>query len=226
MTSQLLFGEGVTVHGSERYFWRVSCDHDGHYGWIDHRQVAGLMGAEPSSWFVSGTVATARSPGATLTLVRGSLLPRFADGSFRLAGRIFELDGQARPVGADDPVDIALQYLGAPYLWGGRSPFGIDCSGLVQVAFGLAGIPLPRNSQEQARCGVPAGSSPDSVRRGDLVTCNAVTLGSHIGIALDATHILHASGQVRIDRLTEDGIVSADTGELTHHLGEIRRIRG
>ncbi len=213
MSSQLLFGEAVTVVGENRYFWEIACAHDGYHGWIDRRQATPVDSPAVALRYVADTTAIVRGGANALTLVRGCRVP--AD----LAG----VQGTVEPVGTVDAVTLALRYLGTPYLWGGRSPFGIDCSGLVQVAFGLAGVPLPRDSRDQARRGQPVGSIAD-VRRGDLVACDAVSVGSHIGIALGDGEILHASARVRIDRLTPSGIVSAETGELTHRLGAIRRV--
>lgn len=97
---------------------------------------------------------------------------------------------QVRELGSfeHDPVAVAERLVGSPYLLGGRSPSGIDCSGLVQLSLGLCGIPSPRDSDQQRALGQPiADDAP--LKRGDLISFEG-----HIGMMVDTEHLIHATG--------------------------------
>ena len=121
------------------------------------------------------------------------------------------------------PVDYALDYLNTSYLWGGKSPFGIDCSAIVQVIYRFFGINLPRDASQQVDHGIVVDT--DDILPGDLAFFeNSKGKITHVGILDGEGGIIHASGWVRNDRFTNEGIVHSETGILTHNLFVIKRM--
>ncbi|MBK7084827.1 MAG: C40 family peptidase [Flavobacteriales bacterium] len=125
-----------------------------------------------------------------------------------------------------DLIDAYMHpFLGAPYLWGGRTPTGVDCSGLTQMLFMLMGIYLPRDAYQQAEEGDPV-ELVDLAEPGDLAFFdNAEGRITHVGIVLPERRILHASGRVRIDALDQEGIFDAEQGKYSHKLRLVKRVR-
>lgn len=124
---------------------------------------------------------------------------------------------------APSPSDCAMKLLGAPYLWGGKTAFGIDCSGLVQVAFKVCGIQLPRDASQMVEMGDSVAIGEQ--RENDLAFfSNEKGLICHVGICLDRNGIIHASGCVRVDKLDNVGIFNGEREIYTHKLACIKRI--
>ena len=121
-------------------------------------------------------------------------------------------------------IEFAQKFIGAPYLWGGRSIFGIDCSGFVQLCARAAGKLLPRDASFQIKLGELVYFLPE-IQPGDLAFfANDNGQIVHVGMMLDTERILHASGQVRIDYLDQTGIFNKERNEHTHRLQVIKRI--
>ena len=118
----------------------------------------------------------------------------------------------------------ALMYLKAPYVWGGKSVFGLDCSGLTQQLFGLVGVQLPRDAHQQIGHGQPVHFVAQA-RAGDLAFFdNAEGRIVHVGLVLEEGRLLHAHGEVRIDSLDHNGIYNRDQQRYTHKLRLIKRL--
>lgn len=121
-------------------------------------------------------------------------------------------------------IEFAQKFMDTPYLWGGRSVFGIDCSGFVQLCARAAGKLLPRDASQQVQEGELVYFLPE-VQPGDLAFfANDEGKIVHVGMMLDNERIIHASGQVRIDFLDQTGIFNKERNEHTHHLQVIKRI--
>lgn len=234
MVSQMLFAETFEILAEERHFWKVRLTHDGYEGWLDLRQGEPLSESD-YAWFQSESathyVLDQHCLGGvedrTVTLLRGTPLPGYADGKFVLpGGKIGWVRGQvgrAQPYSPKALLATLEAYAHAPYLWGGRSPVGIDCSGLVQMVYRTFGKALPRDSSDQRACGKVIGSLTEA-QLGDLAFFAAWDESSHVGIIGEDGHVIHASAFVRTDRLDEKGIVHQPSGERTHRLLEIRRL--
>lgn len=231
MVSQLLFGETWTQLAEEEKWIRIRIDADGYEGWIDRKQAHFCDKALPNvqSAHTLELVQSATSKDRHVPLVLGSPLRDYDGMNFKLLKERFVYNGQAtdpeRLPGDSSMISkIAMKYLGAPYLWGGRNPFGIDCSGLSQVVFKVAGYQLPRDAWQQAA----EGSVVDFAhlaKAGDLAFFdNEEGRITHVGIMLEPGKIIHASGRVRIDKLDQQGIYDVAQGRYSHKLRIIKRM--
>jgi hypothetical protein len=173
-----------------------------------------------------------------IPIVMGSSLPGLKDQQFLISHHQFIFDGDvSAPFEFEQTInpgemlrireqicDDAMLYLNAPYLWGGRTPFGIDCSGFVQMVYKLKRIKLLRNANQQATQGEVI-SLLDEAEPGDLVFFDddegKIT---HVGLLIDRTRLIHCSGKVRIDAIDHQGIYNHDIQQYTHRLRLIKRI--
>ena len=156
----------------------------------------------------------------------GSTLPSFDKKIFKLGEKEIKFQGLTTK-GLKNKnllIEYAMLYLNAPYLWGGRSPFGIDCSGLTQMTYRLQGTEIPRDAQQQAELGKTLSFIEES-QPGDLAFFdNSEGKIIHVGLILENNYIIHASGKVRIDRLDQQGIYNNEIRSHTHKLRLIKSI--
>ena len=221
LVTQFLYGEPVEVI-YEKAQWRA-CKSliDGYEGFVDEKLLSpdhpdriwsdDLL-REPVSWW--------ETPEGLRLLPAGARV-------------ISSSDPSPKQPSTAEIVSYAMNFLGAPYLWGGKSILGIDCSGLTQVVFAVHGIALPRDAKQQVSSGTPVDFI-QLAHEGDLAFFgpepDRIT---HVGILIRASeksenaaewNILHASGEVRIDVLDHQGIYRTDRKTYTHDLRAIRRI--
>jgi cell wall-associated NlpC family hydrolase len=235
-TSQVLFGERVEVleHNPETDWAYVKCSWDGYQGWCKGGQLQAIAHKDYKkeariSTTQSGTIQTEQGhiwlpAGSELTgLKKGSLSVGIGVGRFK--GRKINIAKSERNV--DALLKAALSYLHAPYHWGGRSLAGIDCSGLVQMAFKLCGVPVLRDAAQQATMGTEVHFLAEA-QPGDLAFFdNAEGRIVHVGIITGGQDILHAtdqSGRVVLDRIDGAGIISVSLKRRTHNLRYLRRL--
>lgn len=236
MVNQLLFGETYEILDSVNNWKLIRGSFDQYEGFIEEKQVLLLDDEEwkrlsgEKVYFPSEIVNFISEVGNNhrFLVVAGSSLPGLNNQYFSIAGKDFLFHGKAVEILSgklgDKIPETAMKYLGVPYFWGGRSPFGIDCSGLVQVVFKMFGIKLPRDAAYQAQVGETI-HLPDEALPGDLAFFdNSEGKIVHVGILKDKTSIIHASGEVRVDTIDHHGIFNNDLKKYTHQLRLIKRI--
>lgn len=233
MGTQILFGEPYEVIDIEGRWAHVRTVIDDYEGYIDAKLVVELSQTEVDRFTGAAPVTTVSVPflrttlddASTVYLPMGSRLPLDSDKapySFRFNNREYTISD--KPTENLDIIALAKQYLNTPYLWGGRTIGGIDCSGFTQTVYRTFNIFLPRNASAQAKIGAEV-KSVDDIQAGDLAffshgESDRVT---HVGLCIDSMTIIHASGSVRIDSLTSKGIYNKERNMLTHRLLCIRR---
>ncbi|MCB8821722.1 C40 family peptidase [Microvirga rosea] len=196
--TQAIWGEGVTVYDEHEGWAWVQLHDDGYVGYVRSADL-GPQGAEPTHRV--SAVRTFVYPGPNLkqphetwlTLNAKVAVSGFEGDYARLATGGFVFGAHLRTLGEWDAdyVAVAERLLHTPYLWGGKTSLGLDCSGLAQTALTAAGIKAPRDSDMQEQLGTPVAILPDlsGLRRGDLIFWKG-----HVGLMTDETHLLHATG--------------------------------
>ncbi len=228
LETQLFFGERFTVYDTKDGWAWGQCAFDDYVGYVEESDLTPAK-AEPthrvttlfSQVYAMGEVKSAAlrhlPMNAKLAVVAGGQkFAELATGGFVPVAHIATLDAKAA-----DFVSVAEQFLGVPYLWGGRSPDGIDCSGLVQCALERSGIAAPRDSDLQEReLGAAVASGVEgSLRRGDLVFWS-----DHVGIMSDAQTLLHANSHYMMVAKEALAAVIARAGASGSVVTSVRRL--
>lgn len=230
MISQLLFGELATILETSGDFVRIHTIYDDYEGWCQQSQLVFLdtTPVRHDNQLSKGWSSVVQINGNDMMVGTGTPLDLFPGNKLSVPGFHFEYYSASWQVDQakfeeEQITAIAMQYLNTSYLWGGRTVFGIDCSGFAQQVFRHFGIRLPRDAYQQAMIGETIGFLQEA-RCGDLAFFdNPEGRITHVGIMLSADTIIHASGQVRIDPIDNMGIVHAQTGKRTHQLRMIKR---
>ena len=221
LVSQLLMGETYTILEETTDWVKIKTDWDSYQGWINRTQVFQPEQVHTTRLITSSPVSYAIDKGNRVLSMGSELAIETGGYMLRHEKHPVEISAQNSDL---DPVHLAKSLLGTPYLWGGRTFMGIDCSGLVQVVAKAKHKAIFRDAKDQAQLGETVGYI-EQVQPGDLAFFeNEEGKIVHVGILLSPTQIIHAHGWVRIDSFDSEGIYRADTGNYTHRLQVIRRI--
>jgi len=232
MVSQILFGEHFTILEVKKQWLYVKLAFDGYRGWIDSKQIEEISEAyfnnlQSSPLFILNELVNfVNLKEQLIPLSIGASLPNYSDSKFSINENNYSIKGDIIKVKSSKNklVETAFMYLNSPYLWGGKTPFGIDCSGFTQMVYKMNGFKLFRDASQQAKQGEVLSFIEES-EPGDLAFFDnnegAIT---HVGIILSNNYIIHASGKVRLDRLDQSGIYNEETKRHTHKLRMIKRM--
>lgn len=227
MVTQLLFGELVEILETLNQWVKIRSFMDGYEGWIDSKQIQDLREKEVSRWLDGLVVEHSEfrivdGPEGKQILPKGFFRPGDGEEVFHIGK--FEY----RFLNSEDPdplslIDFALTYLNAPYLWGGKTPFGIDCSGFTQQVHRVFHYQLPRDASQQQEVGQDIDF--EDREAGDLAYFISDSGNiHHVGLLVNRDEIIHAHGYVRIDAFSSIGITRKIDGVHSHKLHSIKRL--
>jgi len=232
MVNQLLFGDLFFVKDEINNWLFIETIDDNYEAWVDSNQVLLISDLEFEKYkntkraysLQDSTLATSEKDNQTIRYTFGSWLPQFEEGLLSIDNNSYSHKEEVQIPGQGlDTIEIAKKYLGSPYLWGGRSIFGIDCSGFTQIVFKMVGIMLPRDSSQQIEKGEVLSFLEES-QHGDLAFFeDEEGKIMHVGILIDNQTIIHASGNVRIDKIDHNGIYNKELKKYTHKLRLVKR---
>jgi hypothetical protein len=226
LVTQVLYGELFKVLESRKKWSRIRLAFDGYEAWIDNKQFLFIEEdnykhlSKQTPIFSEDLVDMVTTKDKQiLSIVLGSSL-----NGLDFLNHDFEGSSVQEKFSKENLINTALLYLNTPYLWGGKTPFGIDCSGLTQMVYKINGYPLKRDANQQVEQG-EALSFIEESEPGDLAFFdNPEGDITHVGIIMKDNYIIHAHGKVRIDRLDHTGIFNIQTNLHTHKLRVIKRI--
>lgn len=207
MVNQVIYGETFDILIQEEKWSKIKLHHDNYIGWIDNKQWKIFVGKKQS-------IKNLHFVSSHFSKKNRQILP---------AGSIINF---IETENSKTVLQTAKLFLNTPYLWGGRTCMGIDCSGFTQIVFRIHHIFLLRDAYQQASQGKKI--SLKNIASNDLVFFqNKDGKIIHVGIAIkekNTLKIIHASGKVRIDILDEKGIYNEETQMYTHQLHSIKRV--
>ncbi|MEX0312649.1 MAG: NlpC/P60 family protein [Allomuricauda sp.] len=227
LVSQLLYGEYFKILESRKKWSRIRVTFDGCEGWVSNNQITiiskedyeGLKTASNQKLSADIISHICTEDGMLLPILLGSVVS-----VVNLVSHTFEGNSTEIHSVKDGLVDTALLYLKAPYQKGGKTPFGIDCSGFTQMVYKINGHSLKRSAEAQSEQG-EALSFIEESEPGDLAFFdNNEGIIDHVGIILKDNYIIHVNGHIRIDRIDHTGIFNTEEKLYTHKLRVIKKI--
>ena len=230
--SQVLFGQHFKILETQPKWIKIELASDQYVGWICAKQYHEITHEDYDNLSLNEfplvedtfTSITDLHTNETIPISMGAVLPYYHKGMVKIRNKKFKYNGDLSTNKSKDIIHVAKQFINAPYLWGGKSILGIDCSGFTQLVYQMCGIYLPRDAYQQAEEGELIQNLDDIVN-GDLIFfINNNDKIHHVGIAMDEKSIIHASGKVRIDQLSNNGIIHAESKSLSHKFHSIKRV--
>jgi hypothetical protein len=226
LVSQLLYGDCFKITSKKKGWLQITALVDQYSGWIDEKQATSISKSDAEKITIKTPLYSTRlvdyieTPDGELTaLVLGSNI-----GACKWLGHQYDGPTQPKKMDKSNLLKTASLYLNAPYLWGGKTPMGIDCSGLTQMTYRINGLSIPRDASLQAQLGETL-SFIDESEAGDLAFFDdAEGKIIHVGLLLENHYILHAHGKVRIDRIDQTGIYNTETQQHSHKLRIIKKL--
>lgn len=227
LVTQLLYGDHFKIIDERKTWYKIRIAFDHYEGWIDKKQCS-LITEEnydfcqkQQAYTIDLVDMVTSKQQQVSSICLGSNV-----GAAPLLNHLFE--GQVSSSECTRPkiIETALMYMNSPYLWGGKSPFGIDCSGFTQMVYKINHVPLFRDSSQQAKQGETLSFIEES-QPGDLAFFdNEEGQIIHVGLIMGDNYIIHAHGHVRIDRLDHTGIFNTEKRQYSHQLRVIKNILG
>ncbi len=230
MLSQLLFGEKYFVIEKLGHWMKVENQFNSYRGWtdVDHMQYSAGQGSD-CGYVLNKTLHCFKNDGSKIVLEAGCEIynPDFDEKVFTIGKNIYSTGKEFNTsfiTNNGTLTDTAMKFINSPYIWGGRIPSGIDCSGFTQLVYKIHGRAIPHDSREQAVIGKDVTFIDETVP-GDLVFFDDERGRiSHVGMILSHGLVIHASGRVRIDAIDHQGIFKQEIEDYSHHLRIIKRI--
>ena len=231
IVSQVLFGEHFEILEQLKQWCRIRMQYDAYEGWIDSKQLQ-LISESSFNQLSEDAIILNADLIEYITAPNNLLIPIPMGSSVSFLNyneiNTSNFDFEGTKISGIKPkeglINTSFLYLNAPYLWGGKTPFGIDCSGFTQMVYKLNGYKLLRDASQQATQGEPLSfieeSEPGDLAFFDNEEGNII----HVGIIMEDNYVIHASGKVRIDRLDHLGIYNAEINKHTHKLRVIKKI--
>ncbi len=229
MVSALLLGEAAEVLEREKDFIKIRCLYDDYIGWAQASQLTeeseDIAARKPASFTFKRNTTVRINGIETYVSVATPVFDTAEFNNYKIEYNEEETLLFEPSFFTDEVIQMtSMLYENVPYLWGGKSSFGIDCSGFVQQVYKLFSKPLPRDAYQQATCGEVVHFLQEA-KCGDLAFFdNEEGRIVHVGILLGADEIIHASGTVRVDTIDSFGIINRTTGQRTHKLRVIKRV--
>ena len=231
MVSQQLFGECCTILEEVKGWVKIRCRYDDYEGWCQSSHVVDIDVTQFESkdeQLTADWINDLDYNGHHMFVPLGSSLTAFQnDRTFwrkspvQYSGKVWHL--AEVKITPKLMKHLVYKFLNTSYLWGGKSVFGIDCSGFSQLVYKLLNIAIPRDASQQALKGNTIEFIQE-VNCGDLAFFdNDEGIITHVGIILNEHEIIHASGKVRLDKIDHEGILNVDSKQRTHKLRIIKR---
>lgn len=224
MINQLIYGDIIEILEEKEKWVKIKSVFDDYIGWIDIKQYFKIddnikLDLNNPIYSINLVEFIENNNNELVTIPIGSDISNISLMNHKFDGKTISGKNNRNSI-----VNTALLFLNSPYLWGGKTPFGIDCSGFTQMVYKINGYKLYRDAKDQANQGKTLSFIEES-EAGDLAFFNNDEGDIiHVGIILKNNHIIHASGKVRIDRIDHSGIYNNDLNKHTHSLRYIKKI--